>query len=195
MSIPIFLKNVKKVLGATTVIVLLLNSAKILSQDRVNGKNFATRSEILAIHGMAATSQPLATQVCIDILKQGGNAIDAAIAGNAMLGLVEPTGSGIGGDLFAIIWDAETQKLYGLNASGRSPKSLTLDYFREKGYNSIPALGPLPVSVPGCVDGWFEMHGKFGTLTMEEILSHAIRYAREGFPVTDLIASYMQSGA
>jgi len=195
MSKLVLLLCYKRLLCITGIIVILLGSGQAFSQDRVTGKSFATRSEIIAVHGMAATSQPLATQVCIDILKQGGNAIDAAIAGNAMLGLMEPTGSGIGGDLFAIIWDVETQKLYGLNASGRSPKSLTLDYFREKGYTSIPSYGPLPVSVPGCVDGWFEMHERFGTLRMEEILSPAIQYAREGFPVTELIASYMRSGA
>ena len=104
---------------------------------------------------------------------------------------MEPTGCGIGGDLFAIVWDAETAKLYGLNASGRSPKSLTLDYFREQGMTTIPAYGPLPVSVPGCVDGWFEMHKKFGSMDMKNILSPAVQYAREGFPVSELIAYYM----
>ncbi len=165
------------------------------AQDRLTGKNFATRSEVIAEHGMACTSQPLATQVALDILKQGGSAIDAAIAANATLGLMEPTGNGMGGDLFAIVWDAETEELYGLNASGRSPKSLTLDYFKENGYESIPALGPLPVSVPGCVDGWFELHGKFGKLPMEDVLNPAISYAREGFPVSELIAYYWQRNA
>ncbi len=175
------------------VIALLITISSInimCAQDRVTGKTFATRSEVIAKHGMAATSQPLATQVALDILKKGGNAIDAAIAANATLGLMEPTGNGMGGDLFAIIWDAKTQKLYGLNASGRSPKSLTLNYFKENGYDKIPSHGPLPVSVPGCVDGWFEMHKKFGTLKMAEILDPAIKYAREGFPVSELIAYY-----
>ena len=133
-------------------LALLFTAA--FSQDRITGKAFATRSEVIAQHGMACTSQPLATQVALDILKAGGNAIDAAIAANALLGLVEPTGNGVGGDLFAIVWDAETKLLYGLNASGRSPKSLTFEYFKENGYDKIPAYGPLPVSVPGCVDGW-----------------------------------------
>jgi len=164
-------------------------------QDRMTGLTFATRSEVIAKNGMACTSQPLATQVALDILKKGGSAIDAAIAADAMLGLVEPTGSGIGGDLFAIVWDAKTQKLYGLNASGRSPKSLSLAYFKEKGIKHIPALGPLPVSVPGCVDGWFELHKKFGKLKMEEILQPTIGYAREGFPLTELIAYYWQRNA
>jgi gamma-glutamyltranspeptidase/glutathione hydrolase len=144
---------------------------------------------------MAATSQPLATQVAIDILKQGGNAIDAAIAANAMLGLVESTGCGLGGDLFAIVWDAKTQKLYGLNASGRSPYTLTMEYFKTNGYEYIPSHGPLPVTVPGCVDGWFELHGQFGKLPMKKILEPTIQYARKGFPVTDLISYYWQRSA
>ncbi len=159
-------------------------------QDRVTGLTFATRSEVIAQNGMACTSQPLATQAALDILKAGGNAIDAAIAANAVLGLVEPTGNGMGGDLFAIVWDAKTKKLYGLNASGRSPYDLTLDYFKENNFEKIPALGPLPVSVPGCVDGWFELHKKFGSKTMKEILSPAIYYAENGFPLTELIAYY-----
>ena len=165
------------------------------AQDRITGKAFATRSEVIATHGMACTSQPLATQVALDMLKAGGNAIDAAIAANAVLGLVEPTGNGVGGDLFAIVWDAETQRLYGLNASGRSPRSLTLEYFREKGYEKIPAFGPLSVSVPGCVDGWFELHERFGKMDMDQILKPAISYAREGFPVTELIAYYWAGNA
>jgi gamma-glutamyltranspeptidase/glutathione hydrolase len=163
-------------------------------QDRLTGESFATRSEVIASHGMACTSQPLATQVALDILKAGGNAIDAAIAANAVLGLVEPTGNGIGGDLFAIVWDAESQELYGLNGSGRSPRLLTREYFEENGYSKIPAYGPLPVSVPGCVDAWFELHGRFGTMEMENILRPAIDYAREGFPVTELIAYYWAGG-
>jgi gamma-glutamyltranspeptidase/glutathione hydrolase len=162
------------------------------AQDRVTGKNFATRSEVMAQNGMVATSHPLSTQIGIDILKQGGNAIDAAIAANAALGLMEPTGSGIGGDLFAIIWDAKTQKLYGLNASGRSPKSLTLDYFKQNNITQIPSHGPLPVSVPGCVDGWIELNKRFGSMSLEEILKPSIAYAEEGFPVTELIGFYLE---
>ncbi len=158
--------------------------------DRVTGRAFATRSEVAAQHGMACTSQPLVTQIALDVLKRGGSAVDAAIAADAALGLMEPTGSGMGGDLFAIVWDAKTRKLYGLNASGRSPKALTLAHFKALGLTHIPPHGPLPVSVPGCVDGWFELHGKFGKLPMTEVLAPAIRYAREGFPVSDLIAYY-----
>ena len=156
--------------------------------DRNSGLPFASRSEVIASNGMAATSHPLATQIALDILKAGGNAIDAAIAANAALGLMEPTGSGIGGDLFAIVWDADGKKLVGLNASGRAPALMTLDYFREKGLNDIPKYGPLPVSVPGAVDGWFQLHGRFGSLPMTDILAPTIRYAREGFPVTEEIA-------
>lgn len=177
------------------LMLIMLSNTLVFAQDRVNGQLFSTRSEVIAKNGMAATSQPLATQVALDILKKGGNAIDAAIAANAVLGLVEPTGNGIGGDLFAIVWDAKSKQLYGLNASGRSPQSLTLKYFKENGFTSIPAYGPLPVSVPGCVDGWFELHGKFGKLEMEKILQPAISYAEEGFPVTELIAFYMQLSA
>jgi gamma-glutamyltranspeptidase/glutathione hydrolase len=158
--------------------------------DRVTGRSFAGRSQVIAQNGMAATSHPLATQIALDILKSGGSAVDAAIAANAALGLMEPTGCGIGGDLFAMVWDAKTEKLYGLNASGRSPRSLTLDYFRDNGHTTIPPYGPLPVTVPGCVDGWFELHNKFGKLDMDEVLAPAIRYAREGFPLTELIAFY-----
>lgn len=158
--------------------------------ERVTGRMFASRSEVIAPHGMAATSQPLATQIAIDILQRGGSAVDAAIAANAALGLMEPTGSGIGGDLFAIVWDAETKKLYGLNASGRSPASLGLEEFAERGLTSVPPYGPLPVTVPGCVDGWFELHARFGRLPMDEILAPAIDYAENGFPVTEVIAYY-----
>lgn len=160
--------------------------------DRVTGKPFATRSDVIAPHGMVATSQPLATQIGLDVLKSGGNAIDAAIAANAALGLMEPTGNGIGGDLYAIVWDAKSKKLHGLNASGRSPKSLTLQWFKDNGYESIPPYGPLPVSVPGTVDGWFELHGRFGDMPMSDILAPTVRYAREGFPVSELIAYYWQ---
>ena len=160
--------------------------------DRVAGRALASRSEIIAPQGMVATSQPLATQVAIDILKAGGSAVDAAIAANAALGLMEPTGCGIGGDLFAIVWDAEKKELTGLNASGRSPKAMTLQYFRDNGIDRIPPFGPLPVSVPGAVDGWFELHGRYGRLPMTEILAPAIAYAKNGFPVSEVIAYYLK---
>ncbi len=162
--------------------------------DRIRGEFFATRSEVFAQHGIAATSQPLATQIAIDILKQGGSAVDAAIAANAALGLMEPTGCGIGGDLFAIVWDAKTQQLHGLNASGRSPAALHYEDLVNKGHQKMPDFGPLPVTVPGCVDGWYELHGKFGKLPMPTLLAPAIRYAREGFPVSEVIAHYWSFG-
>ncbi len=174
--------------------ILFTFPTSLLAQDRVVGKSFATRSEVIAQKGMAATSHPLATQVALDVLKAGGNAIDAAIAANATLGLIEPTGNGMGGDLFAIIWDAKSQKLHGLNASGRSPKNLPLAYFKERGMTSIPSYGPLPVSVPGAVDGWWEMHQKFGAKPWAELFDPAIGYARNGFPIPEYIAYYWARG-
>ena len=161
----------------------------LFSQDRPYGKLWATRSQVIAQNGMAATSNPLSTQVALDVLKSGGNAIDAAIAANAMEGVVEPHVNGIGGDLFAIVWDAKTKKLYGLNGSGRSPKSLTLAEFKKRGLKYIPSTGPLPVSVPGCVDAWFELHKKFGSMPMSKVLEKAVSYARNGFPVHGEFAS------
>ena len=161
----------------------------MFSQDRPYGKLWATRSQVIAQNGMAATSNPLSTQVALDVLKAGGNAIDAAIAANAMEGVVEPHVNGIGGDLFAIVWDAKTKKLYGLNGSGRSPKSLTLAEFKKRGLKYIPSTGPLPVSVPGCVDAWFELHKKFGSMPMSKVLEKAVSYARNGFPVHGEFAS------
>ena len=154
----------KTILKSLIFTISIIHSTN--AQDRVTGKSFATRSVVYAQNGMVATSHPLATQIGLDILKNGGNAIDAAIAANATLGLMEPTGCGIGGDLFAIVWDGKTKKLYGLNASGRSPKNLSIDYFEKMGMTKIPSHGPLPVSVPGAVDGWFELHEKFGSKTM-----------------------------
>lgn len=176
--------------GLAVLVTVASATTMLAAQDRITGRPFATRSEVIAKHGMAATSQPLATQIALDVLKQGGSAVDAAIAANAALGLMEPTGCGMGGDLFAIVWDNETEQLYGLNASGRSPKSLTMEEFKKRELTSIPSLGPLPVSVPGCVDGWFELHGRFGKLPMKQVLSPAIKYAEEGFPVSELIAYY-----
>jgi len=162
--------------------------------DRITGHAFATRSEVLARHGMVCTSVPLATQIGIEILKRGGSAVDAAIAANAALGLMEPTGSGIGGDLFAIVYSAKENKLYGLNASGRSPLGLSYDALKAElaklKRTTIPPTGMLPISVPGCVDGWAELHKKFGKLSLADDLAPAIRYAEEGFPVSELIAWY-----
>jgi gamma-glutamyltranspeptidase / glutathione hydrolase len=176
--------------------VLMANaSAAVPGFDRVSGAAHASRSEVIAPHGMAATSQPLATQIALDILKAGGSAADAAIAANAALGLMEPTGCGIGGDLFAIVWDADKKELAGLNGSGRSPQGLTLDYFRQQGLSEIGPYGPLTVSVPGAVDGWFELHARYGRLPMTDILAPAIAYAKNGFPVSEYIAAAWKKGA
>jgi len=158
--------------------------------DRVTGEDFTSRSEVIAAHGMVASSHPLATQIGLEILKQGGSAVDAAIAVNAALGLMEPTGNGIGGDLFAIVWDAKSKKLYGLNASGPAPKKLSLEYFQENNLSEYPEFGPLPVTVPGAVAGWSELHKKFGKLPIDRLFKPTIAYAREGFPVTETIAYY-----
>ena len=184
-----------KIMKKYLILISFLNSLILFPQDRITGEPFSTRSEVLASNGMVATSHPLATQVGVDILKKGGNAIDAAIAANAAIGLMEPTGNGIGGDLFAIIWIEKEKKLYGLNASGRSPSSLDLDFFKTNNYSSIPAYGPLPVSVPGCIDGWFELNERFGSMKMSSILKPAIEYAENGFPVTELVSYYMESAS
>ncbi len=163
--------------------------------DRVTGRTFATRSEVIAKHGMVCTSVPLVTQIGIEILKQGGSAVDAAIACDAALGLMEPTGSGMGGDIFAIVYDAKTKKLTGLNGSGRAPLGLSYEQMKAElaklNRTTIPPQGMLPISVPGCVDGWFELHKKFGKLPMKQVLQPAINYANEGFPVSELVAYYM----
>src|SRR5947207_4377005 len=166
--------------------------------DRITGRNFATRSEVLARHGIVCTSVPAATQVGIDILKRGGSAVDAAIAANATLGLMEPVSNGIGGDLFAIVYSAKDNKLYGINGSGRSPLGLSYEQMKAEldklNRKTIPPRGMLPISVPGTVDAWAELHKKFGKLKLSDDLAPAIRHAEEGFPVTELIAFYWHFG-
>jgi gamma-glutamyltranspeptidase/glutathione hydrolase len=158
--------------------------------DRYSGASFATRSPVLAQHGMAATAQPLATLIAVDILKRGGSAIDAAIAANAALGLMEPMACGIGGDLFAIVWDPWEKRLSGYNGSGRSPMGQSYEELRAKlgSRKGIPQRGALSVSVPGAIDGWFALHAKFGRLTIQDILAPAIQYAREGYAVSQFVA-------
>ncbi|WP_295920176.1 gamma-glutamyltransferase [uncultured Xanthomonas sp.] len=177
-------------LARLALALALATSVPAQAADRITCQPFATRSEVIAPHAMAATSQPLATQIALETMREGGSAVDAAIAANAALGLMEPTGNGVGGDLFAIVWDPKTQKLYGYNGSGRSPKALTLAEFQRRGLKEIPATGPLPVSVPGAVDGWFALHERFGRRTMAQNLAPAIRYARDGHPVAETIAYY-----
>ena len=180
-----------KVMKKSIFISLLLFN-ELFAYDRITGLPFATRSEVIGQNGMAATSHPLATQTAIDVLKSGGNAIDAAIAANAVLGLVEPTGCGIGGDLFAIVWDEKTNQLYGLNSSGPASKKMSIDYVKQQGFEKIPAYGALPVTVPGAVAGWSALHDKFGKLPFENLFNNAIDYANNGFPVTELIAYYLE---
>jgi gamma-glutamyltranspeptidase / glutathione hydrolase len=174
--------------------------------SRYSGLDFASRSSVIAKHGMAATSHPLATQIALDVLKQGGSAVDAAIAANAAIGVMEPTGNGIGGDLFAIVWDPISKKLHGFNGSGKSPLGMNLLQMtkrlaaianartdsQESTDLAIPDWGSLSVSVPGTVDAWFQLQAKFGVHTMAKNLAPAIEIARDGFPVTELIASYWQ---
>ena len=173
------------------ILSLALMTMSGYGYDRITGEQFASRSEVIGQHGMVATSHPLATQIGIDVLKKGGTAIDAAIAANIALGLMEPTGSGIGGDLFAIVWDAEEQKLFGLNASGPAPQSISLDYFKQQNLAKIPPFGPLPVTVPGAVDGWVKLHEKFGNQSFASLFEPTIDYAKKGHPVTETIAYYL----
>ncbi|CAN5402890.1 gamma-glutamyltransferase [soil metagenome] len=178
-----------------TFYLLILFCQPLYSQiDREAGKQFVTRSEVIGQRGMVATSQPLATQVGLDVLRRGGNAIDAAIATNAAMGLMEPTGNGIGGDLFALIWHAESGRLFALNASGRSPLGLTYEDLMAEldriGIDKIPTFDALAISVPGAVDGWFEMHERFGSMAMQEILKEPICYAEQGFPLSEVIAGH-----
>ena len=174
------------------IIGLASIAGKVLAHDRPAGPPHKTRSAILAKNGMAATSQPLATAAALQVLQSGGNAVDAAIAANAVLGVVEPMSCGIGGDLFAIVWDSKSKKLYGLNASGRSPGSATIDMYRSKGLTQIPDSGPLSWSIPGCVDGWDQLRSRFGSKPWAELLGPAIEYAERGFPVSEIIAASWQ---
>ena len=188
-------------LSTAAILAVAQPVPELAGGGRPVGADFS-RSPVYGARGMAATAQPLASQIAIDVLKQGGSAMDAAIAANAALGLMEPTGNGIGGDLFAIVWDPSSAKLYGYNGSGRSPRNLDLDGLKERiatmksdgrladNHAGIPPLGSLPVTVPGTVDGWFALHEQFGKLPMPQVLAPAVSYAREGFPVSPVIAFY-----
>jgi gamma-glutamyltranspeptidase/glutathione hydrolase len=170
-------------------------SASALAGERNPPTAFKTgRSVVMAPNGMVATSHPVAAQVGLDVLKRGGNAVDAAIATSAAIGLLEPMSCGIGGDLFAIVWDAKTQTLHGLQANGRIPFAANIDYFKKAGHDEIPTLGSLSWSVPGCVDGWDELRRKFGTKRFDELLAPSIEYAEKGCPVPEVIAGYWAAG-
>ncbi len=177
-----------------TLLALLLTRTAAVAGERATPAPYRSgRSVVMAPHGMVATSQPLAAQAGLNVLQKGGNAVDAAIAANAALGLVEPMSCGVGGDLFAVVWDAKSKKLYGLNASGRSPYQATRKLFAERGLKDIPEHGPLSWSVPGCVDGWDELRRRFGTMPFEQLLDPSIRYAEEGFPVSEVISGSWQA--
>jgi gamma-glutamyltranspeptidase/glutathione hydrolase len=194
--------------GAAIIMVAGVTSITAFGQisrgDRYSGAQWVTRSPVLAQHGMACTEQPLASQIAIDILKKGGSAIDAAIAANAAIGLMQPVLNGIGGDLFAIVWDPKTKKLYGYNGSGGAAMGRDLAKMREEvaaawkkagkpDQAHIPPMGSLPITVPGAVDAWFALHQRFGRLSMAEDLAPAIGYATNGFPVTQLVALYWKA--
>ena len=163
--------------------------------DRPEGRWFATRSVTVARHGMVAAAHPLAVQVGIDVLKRGGGAVDAAIAVNAALGLMEPVSAGLGGDLFAMVWDPTTGKLVGLNGSGRAPLALTPDKVPAQADGTIPPYAPYSWTVPGCADACFELHERFGRLPMRDLLAPTIAYAKEGVPVPQVIAGSWARGA
>ncbi|HVZ92012.1 MAG TPA: gamma-glutamyltransferase, partial [Rhizomicrobium sp.] len=198
--------SVFKILAGVAIVMAMGFSAQhsygqVSRGDRYSGAPWATRSPVLAQHGMVASEQPLASEAAVEILKKGGSAVDAAIAANAMIGLMQPVLNGIGGDLFAIVWDPKTKKLYGYNSSGRSPMGRDLARMKaevEAAYkraglepkDHIPPVGSLPITVPGTVDGWFALHGKFGKLPMTDVLAPAIHYANAGFPVTQLVSVY-----
>src|SRR5215211_5350530 len=175
------------------VLALLMTPLLLQAERPAAQPGKAGRSVTVANNGIVATSHPLAAQVGLDVLKRGGNAADAAVATSAAMGLMEPCNCGIGGDLYAIVYDAKTQKLYGLNASGRAPGKATLAYFAEKGLKDIPTSGPLSWCVPGCVDGWDQLRQKFGTKSFKELLTPSIDYAESGVPIPEVIAGYWQN--
>jgi gamma-glutamyltranspeptidase / glutathione hydrolase len=180
----------RQLLSGLSVYFLCATSA-ISAVDRPSEDLYSGRSAVIAKNGIVATSHPFASQIGLDVLKQGGSAVDAAIAANAALGLMEPYACGVGGDLFAIIWDAKSQQLYGLNASGRSPSQLSYQQMKAEvtklGAAVIPEYGALTLSVPGAVDGWFAMHQRFGRIPMADLLQPSIEYAEQGFPLTQVI--------
>ena len=178
------------------VLGILFALAAVYAEERHPPVAYRTgRSVVMAPNGMVATSQPLASQVGLDVLRRGGNAVDAAVAANAALGVVEPMMCGIGGDLYALVWDAKAKKLYALNASGRSPYRATREFFAKQGHRTIPETGPLSWSVPGCVDGWDQLLKRFGTKSLAELLEPSIRYAEDGFPVSEVVSASWQAAA
>ncbi len=167
-------------------------TAMVWAGDRPEGAPFATRSPVVATHGMVAAAHPVAVQIGLEVLRKGGTAVDAAIAVNAALGLMEPTSCGLGGDLFAMVWDPDSGRLYGLNGSGRAPAALTIDEVPADPDGTIPLFSPYSWTVPGCADGWFELHRRFGRLPMADLLAPTIASARQGVPVPQVIAGAWQ---
>jgi gamma-glutamyltranspeptidase / glutathione hydrolase len=163
--------------------------------DAAAARGTASRSVVYAPHGMVCAAQPLAVQAGLDVLKEGGSAVDAAIAVNACLGLMEPTANGLGGDLFAIVWDPRARKVVGLNASGRAPLALTVEKVKPEADGTIPLYSPFSWTVPGACDGWFSLHQRFGRLPMKRLLAPAIAYAEGGFPLSPVIAADWARGA
>jgi gamma-glutamyltranspeptidase/glutathione hydrolase len=166
-------------------LAMMVSAAKASAQDRTQG-----RSMVISRRGVASAENPLAAQAGATVLAHGGNAVDAAVAMNAVMGVVEPMMNGIGGDLFAIVYDAKSGKLYGLNASGWAPAGLSIEFLKSKGVNGMPQTGIQSVTVPGAVDGWSKLLARFGTKKFSEVLAPAIYYAREGFPVPEWDAAY-----
>lgn len=174
--------------ASLAALLALAVALPLLAEWPPKGRGAASRSPVWAEHGMVASAQPLCTQAGVETLRKGGSAVDAAIATNACLGLMEPTANGLGGDLFAILWDPAQKKVVGLNASGRAPMALTADKVPPLPDGTIPLYSPYAWSVPGCGDGWLELHARYGKLPLAEVLAPAILYAEEGFPVSPVIA-------
>jgi len=179
------LRSVRGALGALVLVLSLAHP----DQEASAARGQASRSVVYARHVMVCAAQPLAVQAGVEVLEAGGSAVDAAIAVNACLALMEPTSCGLGGDLFAIVWDPKAEKLVGLNASGRAPLALTIEKVPPDSDGTIPLFSPYAWSVPGCADGWFELHAKYGRLPMRRVLDRAIQYAEEGFPLSPVIAA------
>ena len=178
--------NLRTAASVATLVLMVLTTV----HSNPDGKQWSSqikpgRSIVRAEHGMVATSQPLASQVGLEVLKRGGNAVDAAIAVAAMLNLTEPMMTGVGGDMFALVYWSKTGELKGLNASGRAPRALNLDYFAKKGIKSMPDSGMEPITVPGAFDGWVTLLEKYGTMKLADLLAPAIEYAENGFPVME----------
>src|SRR2546427_1124704 len=172
--------------GTTALYIAFAFAARMEAQlERVQ-----SRSMTISRNGIVATSQTLASAAGAKVLEQGGSAVDAAIAANAVIGVVEPMMNGVGGDLLVLYWEAKTGKLYALNASGWAPKAISIEFVKSKGVKTMAMAGINSSTVPGCVDGWGKLHKRFGRLPWADIFKPAIYYARNGYPVTERIHDY-----